>query len=86
MDTRSREYQEHPIFDELNVYFEFYKDLSFSIMGFVTIGTKSLMNIDTCVFSSIQGTMESIRLLLEKGRINDACSLLRKYYDSAIIL
>jgi len=33
MNSRSQEYQEHPIFDELNVYFEFYKDLSFIIMG-----------------------------------------------------
>jgi len=85
MDTFSKQYQEHIIFEELDNYFEFYKDISFTIMGFITSGTKSFMNIDTYVFSSMQGTIDSIKTLLKNGRINDAYSLLRKYYDSTII-
>jgi len=78
-------YTEHTVFDQLAKYAEFYKDLAFLVMGWVTQGTTSLINIDTYVYSSIQGTLESINDILIKGRINDAYALLRKYYDSAII-
>jgi hypothetical protein len=33
----------------------------------------------------MQGTLESIRTVLEKGRLNDGFALLRKYYDSVMI-
>lgn len=76
---------QHPVFEALNFYSDFYGSLSFSIMGFVSSGTYAIMNIDTYTFSSMQGTIESIRDVLKKGRINDAYALLRKYYDSTII-
>ena len=82
--TSSKEYQEHKIFDELTLYIEFYESLSFSIMGFVSMGTTAV-NIDIYIFSSIQGTVDSIKTLLTNGRINDSYALLRKYYDSTII-
>lgn len=79
-------YKEHPVFKQLSDYAEFYKDLSTSVMGWYTQGTiGSVFNIDTHVYSSIQGTLESIKDILAKGRINDAYALLRKYYDSAMI-
>jgi len=78
-------YKEHPVFEQLSDYAEFYKDLANIVMGWVTQGTTSIINIDTYVYSSIQGTLESINDILIKGRINDAYALLRKYYDSAII-
>lgn len=56
-----------------------------SVFSFATMGTKALCNIDTYVFSSMQGTIESASTVLLAGRINDAYALLRKYYDSAII-
>jgi hypothetical protein len=80
-----KKYIEHKIFQQLAEYTEFYKDLAFLIMGWVTQGTTSIINIDTYVFSSIQRTLESIKDILIKGRINDSYALLRKYYDSAII-
>jgi len=79
------EYMKHPIFKKLEFYSDFYNSLSFSIMGFSSSGTYSIVNIDTYVFSSMQGTIESIQDVLKKGRINDAYALLRKYYDSTII-
>ena len=85
MNINSKEYQENKIFEELTLYIEFYKSLSFSIMSFISTGTKSIINIDTYVFSSIQGTVDSIKTLLLNGRINDSYALLRKYYDSTII-
>lgn len=54
-------------------------------MSFVLMGTGSVINIDTYVYSSMQGTLESIRDILLKGHINDAYALLRKFYDAAII-
>jgi len=80
-----KEYLEHPVFPQLKKYSEFYKDLSFDIMHWLNTGTSAVVNIDTYVFSSIQGTLDSIYEILMKGRINDAYSLLRKYYDSTII-
>jgi hypothetical protein len=78
-------YQEHQVFTQLSEYAGFYKSLSFSIFGFVTKGTKAICNIDSYVYSSIQCTLESIKDILIKGRINDSYALLRKYYDSTII-
>jgi hypothetical protein len=80
-----KSYLEHKVFEQLNEYSEFYKSLSFSIFGFISTGTKSIYNIDSYLYSSIQGTLESIKDILIKGRINDSYSLLRKYYDSAVI-
>lgn len=84
-DKLGKEYIEHKVFGQLTEYADFYKSLSFSIMSWVSQGTKAITNIDTYVYSSIQGTLESIHDILLKGRINDSYALLRKYYDSTII-
>ena len=79
-------HKEHPVFKQLSEYAEFYKDLATSVMGWVTQGTMgSVLNIDTYVYSSMQGTLDSIKDILIKGRINDSYALLRKYHDSVII-
>src|SRR5690606_32792877 len=56
-----------------------------SVMNFSTMDTTAFVSIDTYVYSSIQGTVDSIKILLEKGRINDCYSLVRKYFDSVVI-
>ena len=78
-------YKEHQVFTQLSEYADFYKSLSFSIFRFITQGTRAICNIDSYVYSSIQGTLGSINDILKKGRINDSYALLRKYYDSTII-
>ena len=78
-------YVEHPVFEQLSEYAEFYGNLSLTIMSFSSMGTKSILNIDTYIYSSMQGTLESIKDVLIKGRINDAYALLRKYYDATTI-
>lgn len=85
VQVTNSKYQEHRVFVELQQYMEFYEQLAISVLSFVTMGTKSIYNIDTYVYSSIQGTMESMRTILLAGRINDAYALMRKYYDSAVI-
>lgn len=83
--TIDNTYKEHHVFKQLSEYADFYKSLAFSIFMFTTQGTKAICNIDSYVYSSIQGTLESIKDILNKGRINDSYALLRKYYDSTII-
>lgn len=85
MMVKDEKYTQHCIFSELDCYIEFYKDISMSVFSFCSMGTTAIVNIDTYVYSSIQGTLESIRTILITGRINDAYALLRKYHDSAII-
>ena len=80
-----KEYQSHPVFSDLDRYVVFYESLAHSVFPFVTMGIKAICNIDSYVFSSMQGTLTSIRTILRDGKINDAYALLRKYYDSAII-
>ena len=85
MQVTDKTYQEHRIFNELQRYIDFYERLSMSVFSFATLGTPAACNIDTYVYSSMQGTIESIKTILLTGRINDAYALMRKYYDSAVI-
>ena len=80
-----KEFLEHNVFNQLDEYAEFYNNLALSIMGFISNGVKGFFNIDSFLYTSVQGTLNSIRDILIKGRINDSYSLLRKYYDSIII-
>jgi len=85
MRATDREYVEHCVFSEMERYIDFYESFSMSVFNFSPIGTKAIFNLESYVYSSIQGTLESIRNVLKDGRINDAYALLRKYYDSTII-
>ena len=46
-----KEYKEHKIFKELEIYSDFYDSLALSILGFLTPGIKSLVNLDSYAFS-----------------------------------
>jgi hypothetical protein len=85
MMVGDREYQNHAVFTDLIQYRAFYESLAYTIFGFISRGTRAIGNIDSYLFSSIQGTLVSIGTILRDGRINDAYALLRKYHDSAII-
>ena len=65
--TIDNTYKEHHVFTQLSEYADFYKSLAFSILMFTTQGTKAICNIDSYVYSSIQGTLESIKDILIKG-------------------
>lgn len=84
-DNLGNEYKNHKIFQQLSEIESFYDFISFSTMGIVNLGTSGILNLDTYVFSSIKGTINSISQILINGRINDSYALLRKYYDSTII-
>ena len=78
-------YRSHKVFGALDVYAEFYKRLSMSVMGFLTFGTGAWINLDSYLFQSIGGTLNSVRAIVEDGRINDGYALLRKYFDSVTL-
>jgi hypothetical protein len=80
-----KEYTDHKVFVQLAELADFYNSLAYSTIGFSRQGTKAILNLDTNVFSSLKGTLDSIREILSNGRINDSYALLRKYYDSTII-
>ncbi|HEY5892270.1 MAG TPA: hypothetical protein VIT91_03470 [Chthoniobacterales bacterium] len=85
MIVTDEEYQRHIVFADLERYIALYESLALSVFKFVSVGTRAVCNIDSYLFSSVEGTLASIRTILRDGRINDAYALLRKYYDSAII-
>lgn len=76
---------EHPALIQLTAYRAFYESLSMSVLSFVQGGTRAVFNIDSYLYSSIEGTLESIFHVISNGRIADGYALLRRYHDSAII-
>jgi len=85
MNVRDPEFQKHPVFQELAEHVEFYGLLAHQVFHWLPGGTSSIWNIDSYVLSSMQGTLASIRLVLQEGRINDAYALLRKLFDAAVV-
>jgi len=78
-------YRNHKVFSELDNFIRFYKDLSILVFRFAGVQAGTVFNIDTYVYSSMSGTLESIRAILYCGRINDSFTLLRKFWDLTVI-
>lgn len=80
-----KEYQSHDVFCLLNSLIEFYNSVFMLGPDFLTDGVVSgLLNIDKVVCGSLAGTLDSVKVVLKEGRVNDAYALLRKYYDGII--
>lgn len=83
------EYDRNLIFDEIKIIQDFYGALSFGNIQCVehaAILSKSMVfSTSTYIYGSIEGTMESISVLLHNGRCNDAFALVRKYCDAIIL-
>ena len=71
--------------NSLDLWIEFYNDISISCFSFSPKRIGSVVNIDTYCFKSISCSLSSIRDVLTNSRINDAYTLLRKYLDSVTI-
>lgn len=56
-----------------------------SVFGFIPMGVVGVLNYDSYIFSSINGTLDSIEQVLLRGHISDAFTLLRKYYDASVM-
>lgn len=80
----SKEYTEHPIFEEIKYMISFYDRLSYTCYRFVPVGTQGVGNYASYVYSALKGTLDSIQTLLKMGRINDAFVLVRKLFDDVL--
>ena len=81
-----KEYREHEIFTNLESINDLYDFLSNNSFNFPCEGLLlAFSNIDTYIFSSIKGTIDSVRLLLKKVHLNDAFALVRKYFDEIFL-
>lgn len=52
MKVNSDEYKGHAVFESLDILIDYYDWWSIAIMSFSSMGTKSIVNIDTYVYSS----------------------------------
>ena len=78
-------YLKHKVFDDLKYMKEFYDSISMSCFSFVATGTHGITNYASYVYSAIEGTLDSITILLKNGRINDAYTLIRKLFDDILL-
>ena len=56
-----------------------------SCFSFIATGTHGITNYASYVYSAIEGTLDSITILLKNGRINDAYTLIRKLFDDILL-
>jgi hypothetical protein len=57
-------YLKHKVFDDLKYMKEFYDSISMSCFSFVATGTHGITNYASYVYSAIEGTLDSITILL----------------------
>ena len=84
-DGLDEQYKSNKIHQLLKEIEEFYNHISYSTFKWGSVGVTSIINIDTYFFSSLQGTIKTLKSSVQSGQINDAYALLRKYHDSIII-
>lgn len=78
-------YLKHKVFEDLKYMMKFYDSISTSCYCFATTGTHGIINYASYVYQAIEGTLDSITILLESGRINDAYTLIRKLFDDILL-
>lgn len=79
----SMEYYNHKVFDllaDLNYFYDFLSDSCCNTGDGCMIAGK--FSVNSNIYSSIQGTIESIKILVFAGRLNDAFALTRKLEDA----
>ena len=77
------DYYNHKIFAMLSDLESFYGFLSDSSFGNVDgLFLTQKISYQNKIYASMQGSIESIKILVYIGRLNDAFALVRKYYDA----
>lgn len=76
--------ESHMLLSDLKAIAEFYLAMSYNCFLFLPNGTHGWLNYNSYLFESIAGTISSIDELVKKGRLNDACVLLRLYFDNIL--
>lgn len=70
------EYLKHKVFGDIKYMMQFYDSISMSCLSFIATGTHGITNYASYVYTAIEGTLDSISILLTKGRINLALIIL----------
>lgn len=83
--TTPEVYLKHKVFDDLKYMKKFYDSISMSCFSFIASGTHGITNYHSYVYSAIEGTIDSITILLKNRRINDAYTLIRKLFDDILL-
>ena len=78
-------YQNHPVFELIEHMKEYYDGLFDTCFHFIPEGTLGAGNYASYVYLSLYSTLDSIRLLLKAGHINDAFVLIRKLFDTVLV-
>ena len=81
-----KDYYNHAVFDLLDDAYSFYEFLADAVVSFADghVITGKL-SVSSDVYTSIGGTIESIKLLIYAGRLNDVFALTRKLEDALLI-
>jgi len=82
-----KEYLGHAVFRSLSEASNFYHGMADSVMCFEPQWVKShpIVNYDSYFFEALANTIVSIKTVLELGHITDAKTLLRSFFDEAVI-
>ena len=78
-------YQDHPVFEKIEHMMDYYEGLSETCFHFIPEGTLGAGNYASYVYLSLYSTLDSIRMLLKVGHINDAFVLIRKLFDTVLV-
>ena len=78
-------YQKHPVFQIIEHMMDYYDGLAETCFHFIPEGTFGAVNYASYVYLSIHSTLNSIRMLLKVGHINDAFVLIRKLFDTVLV-
>ena len=74
--------ESHTLLSDIKSIAEFYRIIAYNCFLFLPNGTSGWLNYNSYLFESIAGTLYSIEELVRKGHLNDACVLLRLYFDN----
>jgi len=81
----TKEYPENKIFETIDCIYNFYDFLSdCPYCCYSNSPYEIYPNINNYIYSSIRGTIDSIKLLLDNAYINNAFAIVRKYFDEIL--
>lgn len=81
----SAEFKQHRIHGEMDQSAEFYEILGDLVSGGVSMTWAFIGNIDTQFFAALSGTIESMKAVLQVGRVADAYTLLRRFREAGLL-
>lgn len=71
----------HTVFKQLSDFKDFYFSISENSSRNLAMGIEMVIELNSIFFESMKNTIDSIIILLEKGRLGDGYTLLRRYED-----